>query len=236
LIKPGQNDIEQDALENLIKTDIKDIDSQELKTFLATGADKEGRKITKQRLKEILFDPTEHQKMEALNLSHEEQLAMVFKGITQKDPNSLNRMELEKGCIHIGLNLTNNEVDLLFQTFKKEGKDSMDFEDFTRMVEHQYSKDIMKSNIAAARLNEHLEWADPYRTNQLKKTQVLFIFERLNQKPKQEELDSLASYLRESREGTVERDGFFNAVIKGPTSFTREQKHLSGAIMKVNCF
>jgi Ca2+-binding EF-hand superfamily protein len=233
LIKPGQTDIEQEALENLVKQDIKDINAQDLKTFLATGADKETKKITKKRLKEILFDPFDMQNSEQQHLTHEEQLSMVFKGVTQKDPHAINRLELETGCKHIGLNLTNNEVDLLFQTFKKEGKDSLDLEDFTRLVEHKYSKDIMKSNIAAGRLEEHLEWADPYRTNQLKQNQIVFIFQRLNQTPTQQELGSLFAYLRQSNQGTVDRDDFFQAVIKGPTNFTREQKHLSGGLMKV---
>jgi Ca2+-binding EF-hand superfamily protein len=191
-------------LEKTIKSDIKEINQAELITFIKSIAGDKSE-ISKQQMKEVLFQEAQIKK-QPHEISIDDHIDMVFAELDLEQKNALTKYQVSIGCKYLGLNLSEGEIERLFNQYKHRDSVFMDVKGFSRLVKYEYFKDISKDRVVADRLNEVLQLIDPRGTRRINETQLRSLFSKLGVIPTENEVKEIVSVCRMNKLETKELD------------------------------
>jgi Ca2+-binding EF-hand superfamily protein len=176
-------------LEKTIKSDIKDINAADLITYLKSMVG-EKPDITKQQLRDALFQETQIKK-QPHEVDIDDHVDMVFAELDLEQKNALTKYQVGLGCKYLGLNLSEGEVERLFNQYKHRDSVFMDVKGFSRLVKYEYFKDISKDRLVADRLKELLKYVDPRGVRRINETQLRYLFTKLGVLPTEGEIRAI---------------------------------------------
>ena len=228
---PQDNMLTADKLAQKVKQEIKDIDLKQLEAFLISAAN-EKNFVVRSRLRDILFDQMEKQ-VNLKTMQVEDQMNQIFTGSVNNSSNYMTMEQLKDSLRRLGLNKSPEEVNNLMKDFTNRESTTLSKEDFTRLIRHECSRDILKERLTEERLKPLISQADGFKVGTLEPYQIRFIFEQAKADLSQLELEDIIRYCDVDEKGNVFVPSFIRVVSKGPIKFNANQEFLSNGLFKL---
>jgi Ca2+-binding EF-hand superfamily protein len=224
-------------LEKIIMSDIKDINQAEMVTYFKTIAG-EKSEITKQQMRDALFQEAQIKK-QPHEVNIDDHIDVVFAELDLEQKNALNKFQVGQGCKYLGLNLSEAEVERLFNQYKHRDSVFMDVKGFSRLVKYEYFKDISKDRLVADRLNEVIRLVDPRGVRRINETQLRALFSKLGAIPTDLEVKAILSECdmirsdQKDLDHTINLDKLSNLVTHISPIFNTEREDLINGLIKI---
>jgi Ca2+-binding EF-hand superfamily protein len=225
------------SIEKVIKEDIKDINQPNLIAFLK-GIAGEKADVTKAQMKDTLFQETQIKKA-AHDITIDDHVDMVFAELDLEQKNALSKYQVSLGCKYLGLNLSEGEIENLFNKYKHRDSAFMDVKGFSRLIKFEYFKDISKDRLVHDKFQEYCKLIDPRETRRINAAQLRALYSKLGSIPTESEINSIMincdPLKSDQKDGdtTISLDKLSNLVTHLSPVFNTDNDELINALVKI---
>jgi len=144
----------------------------------------------------------------------DEQVEQVFNLVDINQNQAINRQELKLGCKKLGLNLNDEEINGLFESFKHhDGAQTLNKQEFNDLIGYKFRNDLVKPATVIDRLKTEIQIVDVDSTGFLTEEQLKNLYQRMGLSISDDEINGIISEIGDEKSGEVYEDKLLHAVI-----------------------
>ena len=162
----------------------------------------------------------------------DQQVEQVFNLVDINQNGAINKQELKLGCKKLGLNLNDDEISNLFESFKaKDGSQNLNKKEFIDLIGYEFRNELIKPATVIDRLKTEIQIIDIDGTGYLNGDQITNLYTRMGLTVTEEEVKSIIVEIGDQKTSEVQEDKLIHAVIGKDQKFSSQ--HMNKAMIKL---
>jgi Ca2+-binding EF-hand superfamily protein len=167
-----------------------------------------------------------------MDANFDQQVDTVFQLVDINQSGCINKQELKMGCKKLGLNLNDDEVNNLFESFKsKDGQQSLNKNEFIDLIGYKFRNDLVKPATVIDRLKTEISIVDIHGTGFLDSNQLTNLYNRMGLTISDDEVQGIIAEIGDAKTEEVLEDKLLQAVIGKDLRF--RSKEMNRAMIKL---